>query len=133
MSESVFRGAAYTLLNDFAVVQDVPIFFENGPEPDLDAVANTWLDVELSFGEASSVTLGARPRGRQTGFLIVRVFARQGTGTLDQDVLTEALVELLRPQHLGGATLEFPKRLAGVALKGWSKAGLMVPFRLDKA
>jgi len=129
-----FRAAVNTALQDWAIAPGaVPIFFENGPQPDLANVGDVWVDTEVRFYGASTAALGERPMGRATGALVVRVFVREGEGTGRADDLMDQLEELFRPRRLGGARFDFPERLTPTQHLGWHKVGILAPFSLDRA
>jgi hypothetical protein len=134
MSGAVLQGALFGAVRDLvALYPGVEAYYENGPVPDLERVSDVWLDVELRWYGASTVSMGERPRGRATGALMVRVYRREGTGTQLSGAIVDALEERFRPQRIGGAVLDFPERLAPTELNGWPKVGILAPFYFDRA
>lgn len=133
MSAEAFRAAVNTAIVDWiAGHPTVNAFYENGPTPDLARVSEVWVDSDIRFYNASTVAMGERPRGRATGAVMVRVYAREGSGTQLQAQLVDELEELFRPKHLGGGVLHFPERMTPVPAMGWHKLGILAPFHLDR-
>lgn len=132
MSGKNFRAEVFSKLVTFVGERPgLEAYYENGPVPDLAEVPDHWLDVEIRYYGASTAAMGVRPTLRDTGAIVVRVFAREGSGTAQADDLVDDLVELLRPQRLGGAVLDAPERLLPTPALGWHKVGVLVPFKRD--
>lgn len=132
MTGEAFRAMFQEAVSVFAAAQGVPAFYENGPCPNLDTVGDIWLDCEIEYHDAATMTMGERPRGRAMGLLKVRVMVREGAGTQRADQLLDALEELFRPQIMGTARLDFPARMKAVPALGWLKQGIVSPFSLDR-
>jgi hypothetical protein len=135
MSTQSFRAAVVADIKAWMQANHptVPVSWENGPPMDKDAAGTVFLDVEIRWHDAENVTVGTRPRGRDTGVIATNVYVKQGEGTLAADQLVDGLRELLRNRRLGGGALEYPRRSTSPPMLGWHRAGLLTPFTLDSA
>ncbi len=134
MSGANFRAAVFAELVAWSATRPlVQAFYENGPVPDLERVSDVWVDSEIRWYGAKTVAMGERPAGRATGAVMVRVYRREGSGTLLADQMCDELEEMFRPRRLGGAVFEFPERLTPTAEMGWPKVGILAPFSLDRS
>lgn len=110
----------------------LPTFYQNAELPQLDTVGTHWLDVRVSFVDGDEVTVGSRPRGRDVGTIKLMVYARAGEATAAQSDIVDSLREHFRVNNrYAEAKLGFPRVHSAPEALGWSKEGLLVPFKVD--
>lgn len=111
----------------------VPIFYENAAMPDEKAAPAVWIDVEIRYAGADEVTVGARPRGRETGALWLRVFTRAGEGTQTASAILDTATEFFRTNRRNSdAFLRFPIHQPPLPAPGWHRSALLIPFVNDQ-
>jgi len=143
MTVDDFRGQVNQLVADWAAsyanpalgiaLGSVPVFYENGPEPDA-ATARLWVDVEIRFYSSNLIALGESD-GRHTGAISTAVFIKDGEGTQIPDALLRDLTKLLRRRRFGtGAYTKYPERTTPPtpSFFGWFRSGLLTPFVLHE-
>lgn len=140
MTPQDFRGAVNTLVADWAAAyadpalaaNTVPVFYENGPEPDPNTL-RFWVEVELRFYGSSLSSVGAGG-GRYTGAISTAVYVKEGEGTMLPDTLLGEMTALLRHRRIGTAYTKYPSRTIppSPALFGWYRSGLLTPFVLEE-
>ena len=142
MNAEQFRSAINVLVADWAAVYadadagipvgGVHVFYENGPEPDLET-EQAWLDVQLRFYSANTIAVG-RSDSRYNGVVSLAAYVRETTGTRVPDRILGGLTKLLRHRRVGdSAILYAPERtIPPPAFYGWYRSGLMIPFVLNE-
>lgn len=144
MTAQEFRGQvnhtvaewASTYTNDLLGIKagDVPVFYENGPEPDSTAL-RFWVDVEVRYYSSHLQALGSAA-GRHTGAISTAVFIKDGEGTQLPEELLRSLTALMRKRRFGtSAYTTYPERTIPPtpSLYGWYRAGLLTPFVLNES
>lgn len=131
-STETFRALVFGELQTWAAANfpTLPVVYENGPVPDEDTIGPIWLDVELRWYGAVIASVGANPRARDTGAVVINCFYREGAGTRQPDQILDSLRTLLTGRRLGEGTLWAPQRASPTNLRGWRKAGVSIPFSL---
>lgn len=134
MKTKEFRSAVFGEIEQWGKEKfpALPIIYENGPVPDEDKIGPLWLDVSVRWYGSQQMTVGEVVVGRYTGVVSVRTFYREGQGTAAVDDLLDSLEQHLRNRRLGSSTIQFPEPYTPTTVRGWHKAGLMFPFRLDR-
>ena len=128
-----FQDAFHTALVDWqqANEPDLPMFYENGPEPDQARVGDTFVMSEIRWYGASYITVGSNPVTRDSGALSLNVYFRSGEGSARASELIDSLRRLFKARRLGHATLMASQRTVPVWVGGWYRTGLLVPFELN--
>lgn len=133
---TAFRSAVHAEVESWRAAEfpDLPVFYENGPEPDQAAVGPAWLDVSIRWKTARLLTVGDGhgPRGRETGVISLQLYHKEAEGTALPDAVMDSLDQRFKARRLGGAVLYQPACYPPTNALGWHKTGLMVEFTLDR-
>lgn len=110
---------------------DIPVFWENTLEVDLDEVDDRFLRVEIDFNAGEQISIEFSPQDRTYGIVVLTVMTKEGLGTRATLAVQDTLKQLLRHQTLSGVVLRTPvpgdKQVKG----GWEARELLVPFHFD--
>lgn len=133
MNTKDFRAAVVTAIQAWAQINyaTLPILYENGPVPDEDKIGPIWLDIEIRWYGARTLSIGEVYSGRHAGVVSCNVFYREASGTGATDDILDSLSTALCNRRMGSAVIKFPQRTVPTNLKGWYKTGLFFPFTLD--
>lgn len=133
MSMTAFQAAIFQAVQDWMAAEHpaVPVVYENGPVPDEASIGPIWLDVDIRWHDASNITVGHSPRGRDWGAIGTFVMTKESDGTAQANEILAGMRSLLGNKRLSAARTEFPKRTTAPKLRGWWRTGLLTPFHLD--
>ena len=132
MTSEEFRSTIFSEIRDWVSVEfpTLPVVYENGPQPDEDAIGPIWLDVEIRWYDGSVAAFGEAPRTRDFGAVSLACFYKTGEGTKTPGEVIEGLSSLLQVRRFGAAVTGARQRTVPTHLLGWYKVGVLIPFTL---
>lgn len=143
MQPHEFKGAVQSAIADWQTsfsspaagieVGAVPVFFENGPQPDESTVGPIWVDVAFRFYSGRLSELGS-DTNRHTGVIAVGVYTKTGEGTAGAEAVIRSLTGTLCRKRWGssGVTLGHERMTPPPDYFGWHRSGAMVSFYFNE-
>lgn len=126
------RDAIITYFNTqwTATNPTIPAFYENTASVDLDVVSSPFVTVGVDFTDAvqSDLDLTPVPGARVFGKLIVKLFAKEGSGSRQLLVLTDFLDTTFRLQPLSGVQMGVPRMGRKQSRDGWYAVDVICDF-----
>lgn len=110
---------------------EIPLFYDNQGEIDLDNVGDHFITVNLHFYGARQSCLGESPFHRTYGSIVIILYSKIGLGMRPRLLLMDEITEFLKFQVLGGLHLQVPAPGRYGEREGWHTSNLAVPFFAD--
>jgi hypothetical protein len=114
-----------------ATYPTMPLFFDNGPEPDLDNLAGPFVRVSVQFRSAEQINISPTPDDRTRGFVVLTCYVRDFTGTTAILPIVTFLNDLFKHLNLSGLKTTTPLPMPDLTYQGWYAMTLRVPFYVD--
>ena len=111
-----------------AAYPTIPVFYENTVQIDLDSVGDIFLTVSIDFTDSLRMGVDAAPGTETFGDVTLRLFTKEGTGTLRTLQVFDWLTATMKYKDLAGVTLGCPDPGPKVSKTGWLSSDLYVPF-----
>jgi hypothetical protein len=108
-----------------------PRFYEDTETVDLDAVGDQFLKICIEFADAHQATIGTNPIDRTLGFIVISVFAKEGTGTRSTFQVFDTIKQSTKFRNLLKVQLETPRPGNVEPKNGWVNREILVPFWFD--
>lgn len=127
------RDSIATLLaSDFSAnLPDLPVFWENTLEVDLDTVGDTFMRVLIDFDEAMKMTELGAPEHRVHGEVIFTVLTKEGKGTRHVLVLFDHITNVVKYCNTSKVQFQTPMPGRKDGRDGWLSFDLRAPFYFD--
>lgn len=124
------RNAIVSYFNPKWLTQypSIPVFYENTVQIDLDTVGDIFLTVSIDFTDSQRLDIDAAPASETFGDVTLRLFTKEGTGTLKTLQVFDWLTATMKYRDLGGVTLGCPDPGPKVSKTGWLSSDLYVSF-----
>jgi hypothetical protein len=107
---------------------NVPVFYENTTQVDLDSVGASFVTVGVDYTDSKRLDIDPAPATRTWGEVILRLFVKEGGGIRSTLAMQDTLTGLMKYRKLGGVTLDCPTPGRKQARDGWQSIDLRVPF-----
>ena len=111
-----------------AAYPTVPVFYENTVQIDLDSVGDIFLTVSVDFTDSLRMGVDAAPGTETFGDVTLRLFTKEGAGTLRTLQIFDWLTATMKYREISGVTLGCPDPGPKVSKTGWLSSDLYVPF-----
>jgi hypothetical protein len=111
-----------------AQVAGYPIYYDNGPQPDLDKVGSEFLHVSLRFEGSEQADMGLDPVTRVDGVLNLMFMQKELTGTRQPLLRADVILEGMKQKYLSAVLMGTPHPGRYEAHDGWSSQEWNVPF-----
>lgn len=105
-----------------------PVVFDNQDDVVLSEGVLSYIKQKVTFMEDKQIELGTPTVRKREGIVVIIIYVRKGTGTLDRDVLYDKMVKCFRSQLIGGATFLDPKMMAQGDSENWNASSYKIPF-----
>lgn len=127
------RLALVTALSNYvsATNPTLPVIYEDQETVDLESIGDVFVKVDIKYDNANNVGIGVDVPHRVTGFLLLIISTKEGTGTIDRIRLMDTMTNLFKNKNLGGLNTKVPTPLRKQRLNGWTFQELGVPFWFD--
>lgn len=137
MTKTQFRSWVETQVDTWRAANypTLPVFYENGENPDQGKVGALWLDVEIGYRGGVAAAVGGRAPARLSGNVRLMAYMKQGGGMQAGEAVLDSLLDHFRTNRraAGGVMLDVPVPHSAPPMLGWQKAGWLVPFKVDVA
>nr|DAS26109.1 MAG TPA: hypothetical protein [Caudoviricetes sp.] len=130
MDRLAFRNDVFERLTwRFGNRDDCRVFYENGPNVDMNTSTLPVISMEISYIDSVQAEFSGDPLIKDVGEILLTVLVKESSGNLKALELREELTTLFQRQNLSGATLSVAKLLPNSKLvKGWVGYRTVIPF-----
>ena len=130
MNLTTVRDTIATLVNTACTTNlpTYPVFYENGPAPDLNQIGEEFLYVSVGFDSGRQAELGVNPKARYTGHLSLTFMKKATTGTKSLLQKVDTLTGALKNVTISDLHLATPTPGRTESHDGWYSQEWAIPF-----
>ena len=111
-----------------AAFPDIPVFYENTVQVDLDKVGDMFITIAVGFDDSSALGVDSVPMSMTLGEVVFRVFVKSGVGTRRTLQIMDGITSIMKYKNLASVRIECPYPGRKISKDGWTSLDLNAPF-----